>query len=727
MARRPGSAGRGTGRRAGRPALLALALAALIAPAAAQEPPPPASLPASLIADRVGIDTSGRLVAEGGVEVWQGSVRLTAQRIVYDQTAGTLEVTGPMVLSDGPDRVVLADGAQLSDDLRAGLLTSARVVLNQQVQLAAARLERRDGRITQADAVIASSCAICAARPTPLWEIRAARVTHDQETRRLTFEGAQFRALGVPLAAIPHLSLPDGTVDRAAGALTPEFGFSSELGLQFALPVFIPLGDDRDLTLTPMVSTGGMVGLAGRWRQVWASGALQFEAQVNRDGIRPGAWRGFAHLRGQQALGAGFVLSADGLIASDRPYLTTYRLVSEDRIRRHVTVARLRRDEAIRARLQGFESLRAADDNTRLPAQVAQFDWDRRLGLLGGDGALALRLLALRRPSRIDGPDGRDVARLALSGRWQRQAVLPGGVLATLGMQGRLDHARVGDDSAFPAPLTRTAAEAMLDLRWPLARVDAGGGQQLLEPVVQLIGARRQGATPPNEDHRMPALDAGNLFAPVRHTGLDAADDGSRINAGLRWMRHAPSGWSFEALAGRIWRREALAGFAPDHRQPLGAIRSDTLLAGRLAGPGGAAVNLRVLLDGASRISRSETGLSLVAPDGTSVAARHLFMPAEPAENRPAALNALSVDLARGFGPGWQATLGWDFDVTTSQFDRLRSSVTFRNECVGVDVFLSRRFVTSTNLTGSTLVGLRVQLLGLTGGGAGPVGRSCRA
>jgi len=685
---------------------------------------------ATLMADQVSVDAQGRLVATGSVEVWQGSTRLTARRVVYDPARSHLSIEGPMVLSEGPDRIAVADAAELSADLRNGLMESARLVLHQQLQLTANRIERRDDRFTRLDAVIASTCEVCASQPTPLWEIRAARVTHDQEARSLRFDQAQFRLQGVPLLHLPVMVLPDGSVDRARGLLRPDARLTSDLGLALALPYFIPLGDRRDLTLTPQASSQGMVSLGWRWRQATGHGGLEFGGQISRDRLLRDRTRGYAYLRALVSAGGGFQLSADIIAPSDRTYLETYGITDESRLRSHLTLERIRRDQAIRARAVVFRSLRVQDDNSVLPGQVLQGDWDQRWGGLpvGGEVTLAGRMHAHRRPSsEAAGGVGRDVGRLAFMARWQRREVLAGGILASVALQGRLDHVRIRDDAAFDRPVTRAAAEAMIEFRWPWARVDAGGGQQLIEPVVQLIGARRRTAALPNDDHLMPELDAGNLFAPLRFAGLDAPDDGPRANLGLRWQRHAPGGWSIETLAGRVIRREALDGFAPGHHQPLGGLRSDWLLAGRVESPQGVTVGLRMLMDDGRDLSRGEASVIWNQPQGTNLMARYLYVAANPAELRARPLNEWSLDVAHRFRSGWVGRVGWDYDIGSGTWANARTGVEFRNECLSVDVSLSRRFASSTNLRATTRFGLRVELLGLSGRSTGPSGRACRA
>lgn len=681
------------------------------------------------MADSVQVDARGRLVADGAVEIWQGSVRLTARRVVYDPQAGSLEIAGPMVLSDGPDRLLLSDTADLSPDLRDGLLRSARVVLNQQLQIAADRVRRTDGRLLQMEAAIASSCTVCAANPTPLWEVRAARVTHDRDRQRLEFERAEFRLRGVPLVQVPRLSLPDGTVERAAGVLRPAVRATSELGLHVAVPWFIPFGADRDLTLSPMLGTTGVAGVGLRWRQAWDRGGVDLGGLVSRDRERPGRLRGYGYLRALIALERGFELEIDAIQPGDRTVLDTYDVTGDTRLRSHATIRRIRRDQAIRARALAFRSLEPEAVNAELPGRVLQADWEQRWGGLpmGGELTLTGRLHAHQRPARIDGDRGRDVARAALFARWQRREVLAGGILGQVALQGRLDHVRIGDDLRWPRPVNRAAAEAMVELRWPWVGQDRAGGQQVIEPIAQVIGARRSRAALPNDDHLLPELDGGNLFAPIRHAGLDAPDDGTRANLGLRWMRHAPSGISVESLVGRVWRHQALAGFAPDHRQPLGARRSDWLLAGRLQTGRGLALGLRALVDDRGDVSRAEASASLTRDSGTSFSTRYLYVAANPAESRPRALNEWSLDIAHRFDSGWRGRVGWDYDLGSRNWNAARAALEFRNECLLFDLSLSRRFAGSTSLTASTRLGLTVELLGLSGPGPGPNARACRS
>jgi len=227
-----------------------------------------------LVADQVFLTRDRTLVAQGNVEAFQGDVRLRARAIRYNDASGALEIEGPITLTEGADTVILADAAQLEPGLRNGLLTGARLILNQQVQLAAHQINRVDGRYSQLYKTAVTSCDICDDGRPPLWQIRAKRVVHDQVEQQLYFDEATFRIRNVPVFYLPRLRLPDPTLDRATGFLIPSIRTTSQLGTGIKIPYFIKIGDHRDLTLTPYLSSRTRT-LELRYRQAFARGRIE--------------------------------------------------------------------------------------------------------------------------------------------------------------------------------------------------------------------------------------------------------------------------------------------------------------------------------------------------------------------------------------------------------------------------------------------------------------------
>ena len=101
---------------------------------------------ATLVADSVALTGTSVIVAQGHVEIFFQGRRLTASLIRFDGNTNRLKIEGPIVLTDDRGTFIIADQADLAADLTNGILTSARVVLNQQMQIAAAQVQRVDGR-----------------------------------------------------------------------------------------------------------------------------------------------------------------------------------------------------------------------------------------------------------------------------------------------------------------------------------------------------------------------------------------------------------------------------------------------------------------------------------------------------------------------------------------------------------------------------------------------------
>ena len=171
---------------------------------------------ANLIADRIIISPDGVLQASGNVTVWQGETQITAHESSYKSSGGQLNITGPIRLNDGTGTVILADQAALSKDLSRGIVSSALILLSQQVQIATAQISRVNSRYAQAYNVSVTSCFICKGE-IPLWQIRAQRIMHDSVEKKLYFDRAHLRVLDVPVFFFPYLRLPDPTLKRATG------------------------------------------------------------------------------------------------------------------------------------------------------------------------------------------------------------------------------------------------------------------------------------------------------------------------------------------------------------------------------------------------------------------------------------------------------------------------------------------------------------------------------
>lgn len=688
---------------------------------------------ATLVSDSLEISGDTRLIADGNVEVFYKGRRLKAERIVFDQATNRLEITGPIVLTEASgETLILASQAELAADLSEGILTSARLVLNQQLQMAANRIMRVSGRYTALQTVTASSCKVCAGDPTPLWEIRARRVVHDEVERQIYFDRAQFRLAGIPVLYVPRLRMPDPTLKRATGFLMPSIRTTSDLGTGIRLPYFIVLGRSADLTLTPYLTAKQSETLGLRYRQAFATGLIEVEGAVTRDQLIEGKTRGYLRAKGNFQLPERFLLSFDGQTVTDRAYLLDYGIDNSDRLDSRVEVKRTRRNEHISGRIISFQTLRDNETNSTIPTVIADLTFHRRfsLGPLGGEGGFQLQTHNHSRSSisPIDGngdgiADGRDLGRISARIDWRRSFFLPLGIEGTVLGEVTADAYTISEDATFGGNTKRTHGSAGVELSWPWTKTEADGAVQVIEPVVQLLYSSSTAESLPNEDSVLVEFDEGNLFALDRFPGSDAVERGPRANVGISWTRHDPQGWSMGVTLGRVFREADLGQFGPG--SGLAGATSDWLAGATFTLSDSVALTGRLVLDDGLSLTKAEARLTLSTPK-TAFSSSMIWAVADPLENRPEPIQEITFDARRKINPNWTAKVSGRYDFEGDQGTLAGLGLEFLNECVRFDVSLSRRFTSSTSVTPTTDFGLSLDLVGFGSGITGGPARTCR-
>ncbi|WP_415920444.1 LPS-assembly protein LptD [Tateyamaria sp. SN6-1] len=696
--------------------------------ALAQTTPTP---PAVLVADDIVVTPDRRLIASGSVEAFQGQTRLTAQAIEYDANAGTLIITGPIAIDNGEGAVILADQAELSRDLQDGLLIGARLVLDEQLQLASVRMNRVGGRYTQLYKTAVTSCRVCEDDPRPpLWQIRAKRVIHDEEERQLYFDEALLYWRNTPIFYLPRLRMPDPTLDRASGFLFPEIRSSTLLGTGVKVPYFITIGESRDLTLTPYISNQTRT-LEFRYRQAFRKGRIVFEGAASRDDLQPDDQRGYLFGVGEFELGRDFRLQFDVELTSDDAYLSDYGYSDKDRLDSEVRVSRTRRDEYIQLSYINVKTLRDDENDDFLPSDIVEALYDRRFfpTALGGEFRLAAEARTHLRqsddPGDSDGDgvaDGRDVTRVNIEADWRHTRFVGGFEVATrLGLSA--DAFEIKQDAVFDSTDSEISPHAAITLRYPMVRHDPGGVSQVIEPVVQLSYVGGDGLNVPNDESTFVEFDEGNLLTLSRFPAPDRRERGWAAAIGATWARFDPDGWSANLTIGQVIRQESQGDFTVS--SGLGGLQSDYLLAGQMKFDGGLAIAGRSLFDDQFDVAKAEFRGSW-RNDRIDIGSSYVWIDEDDQEDRPDPISELSFDGSYRIDRFWTADLDWRYDLTEGRAATARAGIAYSNECIRVAASVTRRFADSTTVEPSTNLGFTVSLRGFAteAGGHSQV-RSC--
>jgi LPS-assembly protein len=530
--------------------LVPLAAAALLAQAAAAQPPasqggqPPVHVEAPEASWDVG---AGEALLQGGVLLQRGSLRLRAPSARYRPASRQVEISGGVLLVDGPRAVVakalrgevggvyeaeepavffVDDPAALSE---AKTPEEAERVTRRRLTLHASRATGSADGTLRLEGARATMCA-CPDGCAPSWELRARSAdVRPGERAILTWPVLWItpRFLWVerpvPVLALPWLYVPLG--ERQTGLLLPELQRSGSLGVTVAEPLFVTLGQSADATLWGGWAFGGteVRGFVGalelRWAPaVLAEGKLRIDYVHDLQAEAGGTHGARVAVNGLHAQRIGertdlrieLELAGDSLYARD---FTSDLLSRGATYQRSALLLSTRREDAV---MEGSASwlLPLADDGSL--ARASDLSW----GLFGAG-----------LPTFHRGPS---LAGLLLP------SPIPGGLLAS----GRVEVARFG-------PLSGITSDAGVD--------GIGAG----DLAVRAGAVERWDPAAPDAGQLDGSFDPGERLAATR--GSVRAELSYPVAVG-EWLRVAPfvrgaaSGYAFDAEVAPIANAWATAG-----------------------------------------------------------------------------------------------------------------------------------------------------------------------
>ena len=322
---------------------------ALTVPASAQSftynprppkpPPRPANNDGRMTVQAVEVDydyNNQRVSAVGNVQMFYNGTSVEADKVIFDQKTKRLHAEGNIRLTDAEGKVTYANIMDLSDDYRDGFVDSLRVDTADATRMAATRADRSAGNYTVFENGVYTACAPCKDNPKkpPLWQVKGARIIHDQTDKMLYFENAQLEFFGVPMAYLPYFSTPDPTVKRKTGFLMPSYTTVTGYGYGVETPFYWAIAPDYDATFNPRFTTRQGVLFQGEFRQRLINGSYQIRA-YGIDQLDQGAYagqpgdrqfRGGVDTKGQFALNDKWVWGWDGVLLSDYYFFSDYRL-----------------------------------------------------------------------------------------------------------------------------------------------------------------------------------------------------------------------------------------------------------------------------------------------------------------------------------------------------------------------------------------------------------------
>jgi LPS-assembly protein len=609
---------------------------ALTSPAAAQgftyNPRPARPLPprtandGQMLVQAVEVDydyNNSRVSAVGNVQLFYNGTSVEADKVIYDQKTKRLHAEGNIRMTDAEGKITYANIMDLSDDYRDGFVDSLRVDTADATRMAATRADRSSGNYTVFENGVYTACAPCKDDPKkpPLWQVKGARIIHDQTDKMLYFENAQLEFYGVPMAYMPYFSTPDPTVKRKSGFLMPAFSEASTYGYGFETPYYWSIAPDYDATFSPRFTTTQGVLLQAEFRQRLINGSYQIRA-YGIDQLDPGAFagqpgdrqfRGGVDTKGQFSLNDKWVWGFDGVLLSDYYFFSDYRLAQyKDTMGSFLSLP----TEAISqlyltgvgdrsyfdARTIYYLSFSGAQQQVPVIHPVVDYFNVFNYPIFGGEVSYKTNFTSLTRNDAVFDPITTTAntlglctvasadplarmppncllrgmpgtyTRLTAEAQWRKSFTDSAGEIWTpfailradaidaeiSNQPGVSNFLPVGDTQAL-----RVMPTVGLEYRYPFINVQPWG-TTTIEPIAQVIIRPNEpyAGKLPNEDAQSLVFDTSNLFSVDKFSGYDRVEGGGRANVGVQATTQFDRGGAVKVMFGQSYQLFGLNSFA---------------------------------------------------------------------------------------------------------------------------------------------------------------------
>lgn len=659
-------------------------------------------------ADTVNYDENLDVVTlTGNVEIAQGQRVVQADTVTYNQRANTVTASGNVRLLEPSGEVLFANYVELQDEMKAGVIRDIGVLLTDNSRIVANSAVRENGNRTTMRQAVYSPCDLCAEDPNaaPIWQLKANRIIHDQESQDVIYYNAFLEFFGFPVFWTPYLTHPDPTVERRSGFLAPSFGQSGSLGFRFQIPYYWSISQDMDATFEPIFLTdAGVVG-SGEFRKRFSFGEVEVAGsfgridRLNSDGtIDRNANRGHIKTEGKFDLTDNWRVGFTGERASDDTYMRRLGLSTEQLLESRLYAEGFYGRSYAYAETAAFQGLRSADDvdTTPLLAPRVMYNYLGNADSFGGRLSFDASGLVLTRR------EGAEMARASIGARYRLPLLTSGGHAFTLEASARGDVYSTNNLEQPDGTISDNATKARLfpqlsaEWKYPLAR-HFENVSVVVEPKASIVVAPT-GLNPDeigNEDSSNFELDEVNLFEPNRLPGLDRVDEGTRVNYGVTASMIGDRG-QYSMFLGQSYRLDEGTPFT----NGTGANENLSDLVAQIdATPSPLLdLNYRARFDNDSLALRRQE-LSLSA--GPSIARLNLtynFLDNLSTPDLIGDREEVTASISSQFADHWQASASLRRDIQNEDFRNIGAGLRYADECLIIDATYVRSFFRDRDL-----------------------------
>ncbi len=665
------------------------------------------------------------VIASGKVAVTQGDTVVLADSLSYDQNKNLVVARGNVSMLEPSGNVLFADTLELKDDMKAGVIREFRARLSDNSLLAARGARKLDENRMELFKAVYSPCLITCNKDkssnNPQWQVKANRVLVDDLDQTVTYDDAWMEVYGLPVLYSPYFSHPTPNADNQSGLLAPEYKHSDNLGSVVKIPVYFALSPDKDVTITPIVTSMEGLVMAGEYRQMLDTGNFAFDGSItqpkDRDalGTRSSGKeiRGHINGKGKFYVGEDYDWGFDIHRATDDTYLRRYNFSNDTLLTSKIYAEGFRFGgyERSYATIRGlaFQGLTQQDDKDRIPliTPLVDFNFESDPGKYNSrvfvtGGAMALTRDTGAQSRRVSSTAGLRLPYITDDGQIiEFEAQVRGDVYS-------VSDVLLEDGRNYDGTTGRLVPQASVTWRYPF--INRGqSGSLMIEPIVNFT-ASPSGSNPekiPNEDSLVPEFTDTNLFAKNRFAGYDRIEDGPRMSYGMRGQAQFYEDKYVDWMFGQHYRvgndrdfpfSNELASHFSDYVGKVGLTYQ----------PFGIAYRFRLDKDEFTPKRSEVDGYFNMYPVSAYVS--YLSLTNDPIlSTKEEIYGGTSINLSKK----WILSLQGRQDLELDQVTSTSAGLTYANECTNIVTTIGREYTQDRDIKSSTTFLVRVMLKNL--------------
>ncbi|MEG8098662.1 LPS-assembly protein LptD [Candidatus Liberibacter brunswickensis] len=508
--------------------------------------------------------------AIGDVKIKYNGYHMSARKITLDHKNHRIIASGNIKLVAPNQHKIYAEYLDVTDNFENGIIKNLTIDMPNKTYLTASSAKVINGQNTIFDQGTYTACSSCAnQKKSPLfWMVKSKRIILNRQTHTIRLEKIYLEIFENSVIYLPFIEIPDETVKRKTGFLTPVFSSGANQKFGFGIPYYIVISDSSDATFT--ISPYPKKGILSEieLRKYFYNGkhtlhaAYMYNAfNINKD---------FPEPRHQAMISSTAVFQINPIwhfgwnLTAQTPHLIS-SIYNEDPLSERIKTNEVYLEGSgekhkldVRALHYYIQEPLHLQEKKFPQANIyplidyyyvnSKNSKDNKISITGNITAIS-RIKEENIPNTIQYnqqlwiPYGSN-RRLSIKADWRRNFIGPSGILFTplANIKGDLhylsfekdnfNHIKRNDQNI----IARKMLTAGLDIRYPIVAISKRS-RHVLEGIAQMYAATDEEYIKeiPNEDSQSLVLSSANLFSQNRFSGFDRTEGGTRANLGIRY------------------------------------------------------------------------------------------------------------------------------------------------------------------------------------------------